>query len=181
MKSLLKFQTPKIIIILASLLVIFFIIFSSEIKFTFIFLALTIITGILVFFNYKLKIPLDFTPVFFLSLLLAYSHGFVLAITFILLGAIVPSILSKEIGVNYFFMVVIFLFLVSYSPKVLISLGVIEGGIVLSIVFGFIDMMLDIVFGKHLSKKFVSFVGFVIVNAFYFIKLSEAILKLLTL
>ena len=174
-----RFIKSPIFLAFLVFVVIMSILFRDQLKRIFIFIGLSAITGVAVFINYKSKINIDFTPVFFFSILFAYSMGTEISFLFILFAAVIPSLISGEVDAGYFPVLLVFLVIVFYSTKVLLLFDLVKGGIILAIIFGLFHMILDTIFGGPFAKEFMSFVGFIIINTFYFTQLSDLFLKLM--
>jgi len=142
-----------------------------------IFIGLTLLTGIIVFVNYFLQVPVDFSPVFFLSIIITSTLGFGYTFLFVILAGLLPGIFSGDFkpSILVYFFANIFVNLISIP----LNFSLLTEGIILSFLYGFLvtvtSGIIESDFGQGLFVNLVSF-G---INIFYFWKLGEILASVL--
>jgi len=140
-----------------------------------IFIGLTLLTGLIVFLNYFFQIPVDFTPVFFLSIIITSTLGFSYTFLFIILAGFIPGIFSGDFKSSIFvyFVVNLLVNLVSIP----LNLSFITETVVLSFLYGSLVVITKSItesdFGQEL---FINLINFGI-NVFYFWKFGEILIS----
>lgn len=142
-----------------------------------IFTGLTLFAGVITFLNYFLKIPIDFSPVFFLSIIITSTLGLGYTILFVILSGFIPAIFSGDFKPSFFvyFTVNILVNLISIP----LNLDFLTEAIFLSFLYGFLVSILTAITGSNIGKElFVNLVTFGI-NLFYFWKFGEILISIL--
>ncbi|NCN39043.1 MAG: hypothetical protein COY38_03060 [Candidatus Aenigmarchaeota archaeon CG_4_10_14_0_8_um_filter_37_24] len=141
-----------------------------------IFIGLTLLTGLIVFLNYFLQIPVDFTPVFFLSIIITSTLGFGYTFLFVILAGFIPGIFSGDFKPSVFVYLIINL-LVNLA-SIPLNLNFITESIILSFLYGGLVVIIRSItesdFGQELFVNLITF-G---INIFYFWKLGEALISI---
>jgi hypothetical protein len=98
-----------ILLVLGIALLVFLLI--QKIPRVFIFIGLLLLTSLIVFLNYLTQLPIDFSPVFFLSLVVTSTLGFGYTVLFVLLAGFIPAIFSGDFRVSIFVYLIVNLIL----------------------------------------------------------------------
>ena len=164
-----------ILLVIGIALLVFLLV--KKIPKTLIFIGLTLLTGIIIFVNYLLKVPIDFTPVFFLSIVITSTLGFGYTVLFVVLSGFLPGIFSGDFKPSIFvYLIVNFLVNLISIP---LNLNFLVEGIILSILYGLlvsiINGAIESNFGQHLFANLITF-G---INVVYFWKLGEILISVL--
>lgn len=142
-----------------------------------IFTGLTLLTGIIVFLNYSLKVPIDFSPVFFLSIVITSTLGISYSILFVILSGFIPAIFSGDFKPTIFVYLIVNVLINLISIP--LNLNFLVEGIILSFLYGFlvavINGAIESNFGQELFVNLVSFA----INIFYFWKLGSILFSIL--
>ncbi len=144
-----------------------------------IFLALTLISGIICFFNYSMRLPFDITPVFFLSIIITNTYGFGYTVLFVILSGFIPSILSGGEASMSSIMYLVVNLLVNLLSIPLLGSNIVLGGIILSVVYSVLAGIGSAVTGENIQKEIFSVILTIIVNVLYFSKLGMFIISIL--
>ncbi len=141
-----------------------------------IFIGLTLLTGLIVFLNYFFQIPIDFTPVFFLSIIITSTLGFGYTFLFVILAGFIPGIFSGDFKPSIFVYLIVNLLVNLVSIP--LNLSFITESVVLSFLYGFLVTAFRAItesdFGQEL---FVNLINFSI-NVFYFWKFGEILISI---
>lgn len=177
LEKLMKELNVKYILIFVTLFLLGFLLVKN-IPNVLILIGLTLVTALVVFFNYLLKIPIDFSPVFFLSILITSSLGLGYTILFVILAGFVPSLFSGDFESDVFvYMVANILVNLISIP---INLNFLLEGIILSFLYGILVTIISAITGSESGKElFVNAINFLI-NVLYFWKFGQIILSLLS-
>lgn len=143
-----------------------------------IFLGLTIISGIIVFVNYYTELPLDISPVFFLSIIITSTYGFHYTIPFVLLAGFIPSVVSRGIGFDCFMYLGVNL-LVNFIFTSFSFNSIVIGGIIFSFVYGLLTSAMSAMSGSPAEKEFFFGALTFIINILYFSKIAIPIMSIL--
>jgi len=144
-----------------------------------IFLGLCLVSGTIVFINYYTKLPFDISPVFFLSILFTSTYGFGYTVVFAFVAGFIPSIISGK-GLDFdAFMYLGLNLLMNFLSLQLQALNILTRGVVLSIVYSLLAAFMSVFMGSSTSKEMLSMVLTIIVNLFYFLKLTNPLLMIL--
>lgn len=176
-KLLRNIEIKKYFILLV--LVIFFILFIIKTQKILIFLVLTLISGIICFVNYRTGLPFDFSPVFFLSIIITSTYGFGYTFLFVILSGFIPSILfGKGPDFNSFMCLSLNLLMnllwIGFS-----GFNIISGGVIFSIIYSVLAASASIFVEGNVGKEVVSMVITILVNVFYFLKLGTVLITIL--
>lgn len=141
-----------------------------------VFLGLTLLTGIIVFLNYFLRIPIDFTPVFFLSIIITSTLGFGYTFLFVILSGFMPGIFSGNFKSSVFVYIIINMIVNLISIP--LNLQFLIEGIFLSFIYGFLITLVNGAikseFGEELLANLITF-G---INILYFWKLGGILISI---
>lgn len=173
-------RDPRYIIILLGALSASVFIFSvSNLLFKIVtFLVLCVICGIMVFINYVMGIPFDFTPVFFLSIIITSTLGVGLSIVFIIVGGIIPTVIAGgKIDVSYLVFLTLLILLNLFSSS---FSNIMVGGIILAFIYSVVGGVISIGLGDPVFKQVPSMIVNIIINTLYFYKFSEMVIHLLS-
>lgn len=143
-----------------------------------IFVGLALLTAFIVFLNYLLRIPIDFSPVFFLSVIITSTLGFGYTVIFVILAGFIPSLFSGDFKADFFVypLVNILVNLISIP----LNLNFLVEGIILSFLYGVLVAIISTIAGSEFGKElFVNAINFLI-NIFYFWRFGGIILSLLS-
>ena len=169
-----KSDIKHLLLFVAIALLIFLLI--KKIPSILIFIGLTLLTGLIVFLNYFLQIPVDFTPVFFLSIIITSTLGFGYTFLFVILAGFIPGMFSGDFKPSIFVYLIVNLLvnLVSIS----LNLSFISEAVVLSFLYGSLVAIIRTItesdFGQELFVNLITF-G---INVFYFWKLGEILISI---
>jgi len=144
-----------------------FLIFNS-VRPLFAVIALAAINGILKFYKSTREIPFDFVPSLFFSLTITYVLGLRWAVLFLLLGLIVPSILSgaiKPISVIWW----LELFGLNLISLYFGTLPIMALGLILTAIEGLVSFIVYNVFYEHMAEFIPLTLLALLINATYFI------------
>jgi len=144
-----------------------------------IFLALTLISGIICFLNYSTKLPFDITPIFFLSILITNMYGFGYTVLFVILSGLIPSVISGGEASMDSFMYLGVNLLVNLLSIQFLGNNIVFGGIILSVVYSILVGIGSCITGGVIQKEIFSVVLAIIVNVLYFSKLAVVIITFL--
>jgi len=143
-----------------------------------IFLMLCIACGVIVFLNYFIKFPFDFTPIFFLSFIITLTYGYGFFVLFVVLAGFVPTIISAgEIDIDYFVFMAL-LFLLNIIPSLMNDYNMLIG-VVLVTTYSIIGGLISIGLGKSPSKQIISILFIIFVNVFYFLEIGPILINLI--
>jgi hypothetical protein len=120
-----------ILLVLGIALLVFLLI--QKIPRVFIFIGLLLLTSLIVFLNYLTQLPIDFSPVFFLSLVVTSTLGFGYTVLFVLLAGFIPAIFSGDFRVSIFVYLIVNLILNLVSTA--LSFNFLMQGIILSFLY----------------------------------------------
>lgn len=144
-----------------------------------IFFILCLVSGLLVFINYTIKVPVDFTPVFFFSILITRFYGIGYSLLFLVIGGVLPTLISGVvIDVNYF-LVLIITVLINLVSLFFTTFNLIIVGIILTFIYSILDGVVNIFFGEDLMKEVISVVFNISVNTLYFSKFGLFLIGLM--
>ncbi len=169
-----KSNVKYILLFVAISLLIFLLV--KKIPDILIFTGLTLLTGIIVFLNYFHKVPIDFSPVFFLSIIITSTLGFSYTILFVILSGFIPAIFSKDFKPNIFVYLTVNILVNLISIP--LNLNFITEAVILSFLYAFLVSMINGAIESNFSQElFLNLISFGI-NVFYFWKFGEIIFKL---
>ena len=166
----------NIIKILAGILLS--IIMLTFVKELFLFLILTAISFVISYFINRIRLPFDISPVPFLSVLISLKMGFVPMVMFVIIGSILPSVISgAEISANLIIyllhLLVLNLFIVVLNPVLMILV------FAYPVLLGISLVSVNIISNAELVKRYSIPLVAVIVNLAYFINFGGILSKIL--
>ena len=177
MMNLEKLNIKYLLLFVVTTLLILLLI--KEIPGILIFIGLTLLTGLIVFLNYFFQIPVDFTPVFFLSILITSTLGFGYTFLFVILAGFIPGIFSGDFKPSIFVYLIINLLVNLVSIQ--LNLSFITEAVVLSFLYGslvaIVRSITETDFGQELFVNLITF-G---INVFYFWKFGEIFISIFSI
>ena len=143
------------------------------------YLAFCAVAITITYINYYLRIPVDLTPIFFLSVIISFGYGFFYSMLFVIIVSLPPKIFSgADFGIQNIVYVIINimvnLFLVSVWPSNIILFGII-GAVVYCLMSAVIS---GIIKGEIEKELLVSIIN-IGINLFYFLNFSSFLLGIL--
>jgi energy-converting hydrogenase Eha subunit E len=180
LRRLVRDKTARKYLIVAAVVVsVLFLAFSQTMLRVLVYFALTALTAVLVFYNYYLRLPVDFTPVFFLSIVIAATYGLVPAVFFLIVAGVIPTMVAGgSMDPGYWVMLIVIVAL-DYVSIFFVDFGIAYVGIGLVAVYAVLDVAIKIVVGESFAKKILSAAFTLGINAFYFWYFGDVLLKLL--
>ena len=106
-----------------------------------IFAGLTLLTGLIVFLNYFLRVPIDFSPVFFLSVVITSTLGLGYSILFVILSGFIPAVFSGDFKPSFFVYLVVNILVNSISIP--LNLNFLAEALILSFLYGFLISVIN--------------------------------------
>jgi hypothetical protein len=172
-------RDPKrALFVVAVLFLISLFLISTALQKTLFFIALCAVSGVMVYINYILKIPLDFTPVFFFSIIMTKTLGLWPVIIFIFLGGVLPTLIAGGRIDSAYLVFLVFLFL-SVLLSLFLSGNIVFVGIILSVFYFVGGGILSTLTGEPAFKQTVSILFGLCINIFYFLKFGHALIGLM--
>lgn len=161
------------------LLVVIFLALGLLLKKFLLFLVLTAITIAITYFNYYTRIPIDLTPIFFLSVIISFSYGLLFSVLFVLIVSLPPKLFSgSDFGVKSIFYIIINIIvnfvLVSISPGNIILFGIV-GSVVYHLMSATLAGLME---GEIVKELLVSVIN-IGVSLFYFMNFGLILLRFL--
>jgi len=176
-KLLQNFEVKKYFFVLALIILSTLLIIKTQR--ILIFLALTLISGIICFLNYSTKLPFDITPIFFLSIIITNTYGFGYTVLFVILSGFIPSVLSGGEASMDSFMYLIVNLIVNLLSIQFLGNNIVFGGIVFSVIYSILVGIGSCITGEIIQKEIFSVILTIIVNVLYFSKLGIFLLTIL--
>jgi len=166
----------KYLLLLIGLALLIFLLIQ-RIPRVFIFIGLTLLTSVLVLLNYLTQLPLDFSSVFFLSLVITSTLGFGYTVLFVILSGFIPALFIGGFKPSSF--VYISVNLVLNLVSITLNFNFSMEGIILSFLYflftGLINGAMESRITPNLLMGLISF-G---INVIYFWKLGPILLSIL--
>ena len=174
MMKLEKSDIKYLLLFVAIVLLIFLLV--KKIPNILIFIGLTLLAGLIVFLNYFLQVPVDFTPVFFLSIIITSTLGFGYTFLFVILAGFIPGIFSGDFKPSIFVYLIVNLLVNLVSIP--LNLSFITEATILSFLYGgliaIIRSTTESDFGQELFVNLITF-G---INVFYFWKFGKVLISI---
>lgn len=172
----LKKSDIKYLVLLVGIVLLFFL-FIRNISKIIIFTVLTLISGGIVFLNYLIRFPVDFSPVFFLSLVITSTLGFGYTILFVILSGFLPAVFLGGFKPNVF--VYLFVNLLLNLISIPFSFNLLVEGVVLSFLYFLLVSLINGAMESRILPDLLMGLASFGINVVYFWKLSEILISVL--
>ncbi|OGI14755.1 hypothetical protein A3K63_02670 [Candidatus Micrarchaeota archaeon RBG_16_49_10] len=146
-----------------------------------VFVALCGVAAGMTYLNYYTQIPLDFTPIFFLSVMIAFSYGLFYSALFVLIAS-VPARLAAGTGFSVssafyiLFNFLVNLALVAISPDNIILFGMLG-----SVAYYLLSAAASGLFSEEFEKELVFAAAGIGINVFYFLNFGGLLMRVMGL
>ncbi len=172
----LKISDIKYLFLLVGVALLVFL-FIRNISKILLFTVLTLISGAIVFLNYLIQFPVDFSPVFFLSLVITSTLGFGYTLLFVLLSGFIPSIFLGGFKPNVF--VYLSANLILNLVSIPLGLNFLVEGIVLSFLYFLLVGLINGAMESRILPDLLMGLASFGINVVYFWKLGEILISVL--
>ncbi|MBT7391888.1 hypothetical protein HN827_03600 [archaeon] len=144
-----------------------------------IFFILTLIVSTFTYINYYIKLPIDISPVIFLSLVFSRDIGIFGAIMFIIASGIIPMVLAGGSFDHTTLFYLTLIILINYASLFFLKLPFLYIAFSLIILHHVIAFFGSISFGTPKHKEMINLIVKIFVDSFYILTFSEFIFYLM--
>lgn len=141
------------------------------------FLLLLVITATTVYVINRFSSPFDISPLFFATVAVMHFYGLKYAVIFVFLASVIPSLMAGSVINVVGFASLSFVLLIAYFGTATAGFGQ-QAGVLLSLVYSAVAFAIIQLTTGDFGKAASSLAVLAVINALYFIVLTELVLQL---